>query len=504
MVPRMQVALLSDAAVEHFISVIPRRIDRHANLNDSSGDENHLVFLLELLARIVVRTSSIRALEIFKWVVNKLGYLDLWWVTYSAYGAVLEGAIEAMEADERQEAMNLALNIKTPGEAEVDGMERYWPEPFDNFSDEDAQRLRLSPHSSVRIDTLITLVNSGWDVDRGRALRRLHKLYQVDKLTSLQSGALESAIWTRASENGWPCDTQLHPWVFLELPGKDRANTLFLEKIVGGVASGQIDVELLMNLRVGLQKTNVAVPKEMLVSCVNSCLTWTPIAKEERNPISRLLSRDDERDQETGREIGELLAQSLLPRLDAEDLPKNIAEQLKDPERLPHIPSLAATAFQVARLWPSQQYQAFAQIRSAIASREPIRVYPAYIAMRQFIYNSSVKLEAPREVKELLLHACEQRTQPGLSSTLELLGDMVDMDQLNGDDLDRLSSALPSVLKEYRYDQKNLEVPSMAELPSVRKEVHRLSKLLLGRRAELEELKSELENDALPEVRFVN
>lgn len=502
--PRMQVALLSDAAVEHFMSVIPRRIDRLAKLNDSSGDENHLVFLLELLARVVVRTPSIRALEICKWVVDKLGYLDLWWGSYSAYGAVLEGAIEAMETNERQKAMDLALHMKTPGEAGVKAMEINWPEPFGDFSDKDARMLSISSHSAVRIDTLIALVNCGLDIDRGRALSRLHKLYTAGKLTSLQSRALESAIWTRCGEGGWPRDTQLHPWVFLELPGKGRANTLFLEKIVGEVASGQFGHELLMNLRVGLQKTDTTVPKEILVSCVKSCLAWTPIAAEETSPISRALSRVDERDLITGREIGELLAESLLPRLNTEDLSEDIAKQLKDPERLPHIPSLAAIAFQVMRLWPSHKSQAFAQIRFAIASREPMRVYPAYIAMRQFIDNSSAELHLPREVKELLLHACEQRTQPGLSSTLELLGDMVEKNLLCGVDLERLSSSLPSVLKEYRYDQKNLEVPSMAELPSVRKEVHRLSKHLLGSRAELEELKSELENDALPEVRFVN
>jgi hypothetical protein len=124
--------------------------------------------------------------------------------------------------------------------------------------------------------------------------------------------------------------------------------------------------------------------------------------------------------------------------------------------------------------------------------------------MAQFIKNASAESDVPREVKELLLHACEQRTQPGLSSTLELLGDMVDKDQLNSDDFDRLSSALPQVLNEYRYDQTNLEVPSMAELPSVRKGVHRLSKLLLDQYAGLEELKSELDNDPLPEVRFAD
>lgn len=502
--PRMQVALLSDAAVDHFISVTPRRIDRLADLKDRSGGENHSVFLLELLARVVVRTSSIRALEIFEWVANKLDYSGLWWGSYSAYSAVLEGAIEAMEANERQKAMDLALQMKTPGEAGVRPIDRGWPDPFNDFSDEDAWKFSVSPHSAVRVDTLIDLVNGDAELDRGSALRRLRRLCNANKLTSLQYEALESAIWIHCGESGWPCNTQMHPWVFLELPGKGRAYTLFLEKIVGGVASGQIEVELLMNLRVGLQKTDITVPKEILVSCVESCLAWTPITTEERNPVSRALIGDDERDQATGHEIGNLLAQSLLPHLEAEVLPEDIAEQLKKPERFPHIPSLAATAFQLARLWPSYKSQAFAQIRSAIASRDPIRVYPAYIAIKQYIGNASAETDVPREVKELLLHACEQRTQPGLSSTLELLGDMIDKDQLNGDDLDRLSSALPPVLKEYRYDQKNLEVPSMAELPSVRKEIHRLSKLLLVRHAGLEELRLELDNDALPEVRFVN
>jgi hypothetical protein len=329
-------------------------------------------------------------------------------------------------------------------------------------------------------------------------------LYSVGKLTSDQSEALDSAIWARCSEDGWPCETQLHPWIFLELPGKGRADALFLEKIVGGVANGLIGHELLMNFRAGLERTGAVVPKKTLASCVKSCLAWTPTATEDRDTISLALSGDKGRDHATGREIGELLARSLLPRLDTEDLPEDVVQQLKNPEKLSHIPSLAATAFQVARLWPRHRSQAFAQIRSAIASRDPIRVYPAYIAMAQFIKNASAESDVPREVKELLLHACEQRTQPGLSSTLELLGDMVDKDQLNSDDFDRLSSALPQVLNEYRYDQTNLEVPSMAELPSVRKGVHRLSKLLLDQYAGLEELKSELDNDPLPEVRFAD
>ncbi|WP_233214435.1 SIR2 family NAD-dependent protein deacylase [Pollutimonas nitritireducens] len=502
--PRMQVARLSCAAIEHFVCVIPRRVDRLAKLEDRRANEDHLVFLLALLARVVVRSPPKQALATFEWMIGLLASTALWWRSYSACAAVLEGAIEAMEPDERQKAMGFALDMKTPGEAGARGIERDWPELFDEFSDEDVRNFSVSSHAVARIDTLLNLVKDGAELDRGRALRRLKVLYRAGKLTSDQSEALNSAIWARCGAGGWPCDTQLHPWVFLELPGENRANALFLEKIVSGVADGQIAHELLINLDAGLERIKVVVPKDLLVLCVKSCLDWAPDAREDRHPLSWALSGDDSRDQATGRKIGELLARSLLTRLDVKDLPEDIAERLIDTERLPHISSLAATAFQVARLWPSYQPRAFVLIRSAIASRDPIRVYPAYIAMRQFIENASAQSGVPREIEELLLHACEQRTQPGLSSTLELLGDMVEKDQLNDYGLDRLSGALPHVLKEYRYDQKNLEVPSMADLPAVRKEVHRLSKLLVDRYAGLEDLKSELQNDVLPEVRFVN
>lgn len=502
--PRMRVARLSDVSVEHFLSVIPRRIDRLAKLQDRRGANDHLAFLLKLLGRVVVRATSTRALEVFAWTVNLLGSSTLWWGSYSACETVLESAVDAMEPDERLKAMDLALHMKMPTEAGAQAIERDWPELFDHFAKDDALKFSISPQSAVRVDALIASVKEGAELDRGRALRRLHILYGAGKLTLDRSEALGAAIWARCGGDGWPCDTQLHPWIFLELPGKERANALFVERIVGGVASGQVGSDLLMNLRAGLERTGAAIPKETLASCVKSCLAWTPTATEDNDPISRALSGEERRDQATAREIGDLLARSLLPRLDIDDLCEDIAQLLKNPDKLPHIPSLAATAFQVARLWPTHRSRAFAQIRFAIASRDPIRVYPAYIAMKQFIKNATTESDVPREVKGLLLHACEQRTQPGLSSTLELLADMVDKGQLNNDDYDRLSIALPQVLKEYRYDQGNLEVPSMADLPRVRKGVHRLSKLLLDHHAGLEELKSELDNDPLPEVRLAS
>jgi len=500
-IPRTQVARLSDVAVQHLLSVIPRRVDRISVVRDHFGADNHLVFLLELLARVVVRASTTEAFEVFQWVVNLLNRPTLSWSSYSACSAVLEGAVEAMGADERSKAMELALHMKTPGGAEAKGIERDWPEVFHCFSDSDAQKLEVHGHNAVRINSLITLVREGEKLDRGRALMRLHRLHRAGKLTEDQSKSLDTAIWARCGKGGWPSDTELYPWIFLELPGKARAEALFIEKIVGGVASGLIGHEILMNLRAGLDRIEAVVPKDALISCVKNCLAWKPASTEEKSPSVRALLGDDGREQATGREIGEVLARSLLPRLEAEDLPEDVARQLKSPEKLPYIPSLVATAAQVARLWPDHQSLAFKQIRYAMASREPSRVYPTFIAVKQIIKSAPAEDRFLKDIRELLLHACEQRTQPGLNSTLNLLADMFELGRLSDDDIERISSALPHVLNEYRYDQKNLEVPALAELPTVRREVHRLAKLLLHHCSELEQLKAELDNDPLPEVR---
>ena len=503
MMSRMEVARLSDFFVQHLVSVIPKRIDRLAKYRENLGSKNYLVFLLELLARVVVRTTSKQAMDIFEWVMSLLDSQALWWASYSACGMVMESAVEALRTDDRQKAMMLALHFKTSVGPDSDVAERYWPEIFDDFSDADMRRVNLSANDVIQINLLISLVKDGGGIDRSRALRRLHVLYNADQLTVDQVNALDTAVWTRCGKDGWPIDTLLQPWVFLELPGSSRAEALFLEKIVGGVAGGLVEPELLANLRIGLNKITLNVSQKLLVSCVTKCLAWMPVA-EDKNSISYVLSGIAERDKATGHEIGEVLARSLLPRLSTEDLPEAVAEQLRYFEEMTHIPSLAATAFQVLRLWPDHRPRVFAQIRSAIASRDPNSVYFAYVAVNQFIENASTESELPREVKELLLHACEQRTQPGLSSTLELLEKMVKKNLLTGEELDRLSSALPHVLKEYRYDQTNLEVPSKAELPTVRKEIHRLSKFLLDYCPELEKLKLELENDPLPEVRFID
>ncbi len=138
-----------------------------------------------------------------------------------------------------------------------------------------------------------------------------------------------------------------------------------------------------------------------------------------------------------------------------------------------------------------------------MASRDPERVYPAFVAMMQ--YTQDEALESPNRgaIVELLMQAIEQRTQPGLSSALHLIGDLVAGERLSAANKDRVAAALPALLAEYRYNQDRLEVPSLADLPLVRKRIHRLASLLGKQDGSLAEIEARLSNDPLPEVRNI-
>ena len=489
--PRMQVAMLSHDAVEKLISGIPKRIDRLLVMNDRFGRNNHLDFLMELLARIIVRAKPETALKVYRKGVQWLVGTALWWNEYEACGRVLRAAIEPMKKAQRMEALENALELKTPGEAVANGIERDWPELFDAFSHDDVCSFGLSAQGAARVGHLIALVGSGTSLDRGRAIRRLRVLYRANKLTPQQQNGLAEAIWVRTSNVGWPNETELHPWVFLDLPGKDRAEPLFHEHIIRAVAEGAISRDMLMNLRAGLKYTSLDISNEFIIECIRNCLSWEPTNASGHSKIDLSLPG----------EIGAVLAHSLLPCLRADEIPKDLADQLIASETLEKNPSLVAIVRQLARLWPDRIEQFFGAVRLAFASRDRHRVFPALVALMQFCQDAAEDHEVQAEVKEILLLACEQRMQPGLSKALALLGDLIVHGALRSDEQAKLASFLPVILEEYRYDQKALEVPSQADLPLVRQQVHRLTCRLSEDSSELRKLREELSNDPLPEVR---
>ncbi len=502
--PRTKVAQLSTEAIEQLIEGIQKRVDRLRSLNDTRNGNNHLAFLLEVMARIVIRAPSKKALEIFLWSISLFEKPVIWWGGYVASNAVMEAAVEAMALADKRSALLAAIGFKTPAEGGAVAIERDWPEPIDAFSDQDASDLEISVATSLRIDELILHVKDGQKLDRGRAIRRLHMLFKAEKFSELQSQALQDAIWKRTGESGWPSDTDFHPWLFLELPGHEQASELFRTNIIKAVTEGNVSHDLLMNLRIGLKVGDFLLDEATLASCISACLEWAPTSMEGRSDFYIAMSGDTGLNRITAREVGEVLARTLLPILDTQTIVNgDIKSRLTASESYQRLPQLVAVAHQIERLFPEHANFALSLVRLALASRNPERVYPAYVAMMQYTQDEAFESQNGGAIVELLLHAIEQRTQPGLSNALHVIYDLVANGRLSLANQERIVAALPALMEEYSYDQGRLEVPSLADLPLVRKRVHGLASLLLNRFSQLHDTVDQLRYDPLPEVRNI-
>lgn len=500
--PRMRVACLSDDAISKLLVDIPKRIDRMLEASKRRRPDDHLGFQLALLARVVIRADDKAAFEIFVWCLKVLNSPSLWWACYTTCEDILKNALEPMNYDERRKALDLALNLKLPVEANAGGSERDWPEIIESFSSEEMGNHTIQPDTSSRIDDLIAIAGRGQTLDRSRALLRLHRLHKAEKLTELQKAQLRDAVWRRCGDGGWPADTELHPWIFLELPGREQAEQLFESSFVEPVSIGEVNQYLLLNLRAGLSRLNRQINSELIVACVIQCLAWRPKPSDD-DEVESFFSDTERLEKETANEIGFALAHALLPALTSEDLTPDLRERLDALPELKHIPTVSASAFQLARLRPERREDALAMIRAAIASRQPSRVYPSFIAIDQFVKAATAEGAVPSKIMDLLLNVVEQRIQPGLGNALKVLGDLQAGGVLSTELAQRIAAALPDILEEYAYDQDRLPVPSMAELPTVRQQVHRLSSLLKDKFPVLADVHSQLKLDPLPEVRDI-
>lgn len=498
--PRMRVAMLSEASSSLLLKTAVSRANRLLSHREGRHQDDHLRFLLALLARVVIRAESKAALDTLVWGRDLLASPSLPWVCYQDCDELLKSAIEAMGAPERQIALERALDLKLPVEGGAGGPEHDWPELVESFSAKDLKSFEVSAKTSSRIDGLIDLVRGSQALDRGRALKRLHILYKGNKLTDAQKSALEAAIWESCDEDGWPRDSQLYPWIYMDLPGYQRAVAIFRSTIVGPVSNGEISQHLLMNLRAGLSRLEVPVGFDSISACIKHCLDWRPKPVNDEG-VPPFFSDEASLEIATAQEVGYALAYSLLPAVDPENVTEELAAALRELPNLQHIPTISATAFQLARLCPDQHQAAVAMVRASIASRDPNRVYPSFVAINQFVKQASPDIPMPLELVELLVHMVEQRLQPGLGSPLEFAGDLINANCLSEEVRSRIARALPNIIEEYRYDQDRLSVPSMAELPTVRREIHRLSKIMAAQFPELQKFVDLLKDDPLPEVR---
>lgn len=262
---------------------------------------------------------------------------------------------------------------------------------------------------------------------------------------------------------------------------------------------GEVSEDLLRNLRLGLSKLANEPEADTLASCIETCMNWRPRPREASDSSLGLFEEADP-DRGVAIEVGYVLASALLPACAVPAQDTDLSSMISNIPSLDHIPTVSATAYQVFRLCPNKGGEAIGLVRSAIASRDPLRVHPSFEAIKQFLKKADNDDSIPDEIVEILLQIAEQRLQPGLANALECLVTAMEHMTEPAEISLRLSKALQSIVEEYRYDQDRLDVPSMAELPLVRRQARRLTQLLADEYAELHTVLAQLNTDPMPEV----
>ena len=242
----------------------------------------------------------------------------------------------------------------------------------------------------------------------------------------------------------------------------------------------------------------------MITACINTCVKWRPIYKPHQEDEILLFFNDvAQTERAIAEEIGYALAEALLPAITNGNITNDLALSIKKIVNIEHIPTKSAVAFHLGRLLPDMKDDGVNMIRLAIASRDPIRVFSTFVSIKHYVSAVKNGVSFPNEIMELLLNMVEQRLQPGLGRAMNFIAELTAANVMLPENLDRITKVLPEIVQEYRYNQDRLSVPSLAELPEVRRQAHRLIALMENAASNLGTLKKELESDPLPEVRRI-
>lgn len=463
---------------------------------------------IELISRLSVRMSAEEARLYYNWAMALCTNVAVnHWLFYRPIDNVLKRCLEAMPREQKMELVETAFFLPLPGERDAGGPKDDWPELIGEFEFDNSDRPRSSLEWDLRISQLIIAVHNGTELDRDRAIQRLHALYKADSLANDEKNKLAKAIWSRTStESGWPSTRFLSAFVFLELPETvpGRAKDLFYSTCIKTMSKGNIDRDLLHTVRGGL-KSSVDIlndAKKYFCDILWTCVNWRPGS----TPIDFMVEQVESQNDQVKQAIVVLLGDTLLPEMSVEDLTDNVKNawygQLVDPnDRF-----MVATAFEYSRLFPESVADMVGIIRKTIYCRDRKKIAFGYYAIQRFIDAMAQGVgEVPPILISDVISICESIRDPGLVDSLNTAIKLVDAGLLFKGDLQRLAETVEVVWSEYSYSAKFVKDEQMIILTLVRSECAKLANALkrtdLGSGA-VDIVCKEAARDPIPEVRY--
>lgn len=464
--------------------------------------------LIELLSRFAMRLGSVEAEELFRWAATLArdpGF-DHWWL-FRPLGHLLDRAFEAIAPADRSDFADVLLEFPLPGERELWGIDRKWPDLTWRMEADEVRPVRHEPSWTGRIAAVTALALSPRLLPRTRALALLHALARRDVLTADERAAAAEAVWSVPGQSGakLPGGSDLLPHVFLDLPEREsgEAERAFRADVVAPFVAGTASAEDRLAVAAAAEAEHAVLlaPDEALAAA-GHLLAWSP-----RVPDASARGADaaDRANGDEANSIARALDRAVLPRLDDDALDEGVAEALLDPA-LPQGPDLLEALSGLVARRPGLAGRAFALLRRALAARAPETAYAAARAVRLWVSaageaGTPLPATLPSEMAALVA----ARREPALHPALLISARLVGMGLVQGADMERLVDALDVLEVETEYADQPPDGLRQDTLTLVRAASVRLADALMraGRGDEiLFRWLAAAVDDPVPEVRF--
>lgn len=467
--------------------------------------------LTELLSRLSMRFQGDKALDLFRFGISLAHDPNLKgeWVLKSVRNLLFR-SLKALEPERHGEAALDVLLLPFSCEKEISKSEFIWMNVFDALDNNGWQARKRNREWSSQVASLInTVSDNSSDSPRPDATYRLFKLFTHDKLTKNEIRNFGKALWKHVGNNGFPANTNLLLYVFLQLPSPnpDESREIFNREVVTELANGSLNEDLLLSI-VGIsyslkgQYKPYQVSPENALNIVNHALDWKP----QTTSVNSTFWRKNFDDRRIPNLIANALASTVLPSLQSSEIGEEQTRAFIDRASDGSFPELLTALPELVRLDESLAEEATRAIQKGMISQDSDIVRAALAAVFRF-YRLKKRQNISKIPKKLIdetVSICLMRREPGLISALNLVRLFVDSSIVSTSDQHQLVHALELLDTETNYENWS-DMSRRSDVGLIRKKGVRLAVALKNANLKepvLDEWIETSQSDPMPEVRY--
>lgn len=512
---RVAVARMEQTIVDEQIAALRSAVEygrlRLARLSNPDAVErsSHWVEqvrrMLELLSRLAIRRVGSDAAELFRWASNltKDATLDHWWL-YKPLDHLLTRCLEAVAPEERSILALPILEIPLPGERDLPGMDRDWPELDSALAMFAPSATRTNEAWTARISKALGLLRSERPFARSRAMLRVYALNKQAILTPDEMAAAADGIWGSIPDGcHLPTHNDLMSSIFFELPEPHSGATAdaFRSEIVARILTGHpsyADFEALGSAAQSTRPFKLTADEATAIAA--RILDWSPPERSSR----RLVRIPEWSERQEADSRAHALAMAIFPVLPEGELTDQLVDAMfaltaDAPGFISALPHLVLRRQDIAE-------RAYRETRRSFVSSNIIRAYAGSRALHAWIKLArSGELALPERLSTDVIAAVEARREPALLPALQRAQELISYEFVSPAQLEHLPDTLDLLFVETAYSNQDRGGLRSDTLTMIRAACVRLAGAL-QKRGMLEECVTDwalaASTDAIPEVRF--